>query len=144
MNQKGVSLLEVVLVMMLIGIGSACVSTRASYVEEVRFNTLIKEVERGIMSAQYMAISSGREYNILCTEKAVYIRPGFKKAVYKFDMGKNVTIPRNITGKQISFNGRLAPSKAGTIELVNTSLGKRARITIRVATGKTTIYYDKL
>ncbi len=143
MNQKGFSVLEVVLVMLLIGIGGACASPKTQQVEEIRFRALARQVEKGIISAQYMAISTGREYNILCTEKAVYVRPGFQKAIYKFDMGRHVTIPRNITGKKISFNGSMAPSKGGTIELVNASLRKRARITVRIATGKTTIYYEK-
>lgn len=144
MKQKGFSLLEMVLVILLMSIGISCAAMNTHYVEEMRFSTLVKQVERGIKSAQYMANSTGREYNVLCTEKCVYIRPGYKKAVYVFDMGEHVTIPRDITGKQISFSGTLAPSKGGTIILVNTALQKRARITIRIATGKTTIYFEKL
>ncbi|MDF2613646.1 MAG: hypothetical protein K0S71_1432 [Clostridia bacterium] len=144
MKQKGFSLLEVILVMLILSIGTVCVHTHTLYVEKMKFDILVKEVEKGIKSAQYMANITGREYNVLCTEKKVYIRPGYKKAVYVFDMGKNVVIPRDITGKQISFNGRMAPAKGGTILLINTALKKEARITIRVATGKTTIYFNKL
>ncbi len=144
MNQKGFSLMEVVIVTLLIAIGSSFLKLGVNYAEEVRFKVLVKEVEKGIKSAQYMANLTGREYNIVCTEKAVYIRPGYKAAIYKFNMDKHVVIPRDITGKQISFSGRMAPSKAGTIELVNTALSKKARITIRVATGKTTVYFEKL
>jgi len=144
MKQKGFSLLEMVLVMLLLSIGVLCTTMHALYVEEVKFTTLVKQVETGIKSAQYMANITGREYNIFCTEKVVYIRPGYLKAIYVLNMGKNVTIPRDITGKQISFNGVLAPSKGGTIILINTALQKRARITIRVATGKTSVYFEKL
>ncbi|WP_069998212.1 pilus assembly FimT family protein [Cellulosilyticum sp. I15G10I2] len=144
MNQKGFTLLEIVVVTLLVTIGGSCIKLGMGYAEEIRFTALVKEVERGIRSAQHMANLTGREYNIVCTEKAVYIRSGIQPAIYKFSMDKHVTIPRDITGKQISFAGKMAPSKGGTIELVNKALSKRARITIRVATGKTTVYFEKL
>jgi hypothetical protein len=144
MTHKGFSLLETALVLMIMTVSMICVSTHTNFVEEVRFNTLVRQVESGIISAQYMATATGREYNVLCTQKTIYIRPGYRKAVYVFDMGRHVSIPRNITGKYISFPGGMAPSKAGTIELINTALSKKARITVRIATGKTTIYFEKL
>lgn len=144
MHPKGFTLFETVSVMMIIAISCLSLQFSTRYIEEMKFNTLIKEVERGIRSAQYMAHTTGKEYNILCSERVIYIRPGYEKVIYKFNMQEHVYIPVNITGKYISFKGSMAPSKAGTIELVHTVLRKKARITIRVATGKTTVYLEKL
>lgn len=144
MNQKGYSLLEIVFVMLLISIGSSLLYVSVDFMEQLHFKTLVKQVERGIKSAQYMANMTGREYNVLCTDNAVYIRPGFGTAIYKFQMNQHITIPRDITGRQISFAGKIAPSKGATIEFVHKGLSQKARITIRVATGKTTVYFDKL
>ena len=145
MKQDGFSLLEVIIVMLLLMIGSFGLNASTRYVEETKFKVLVKQVEKGIKSAQYMASITGREYNVYCGEKTVYIilnARDSRKAVYMFEMDKNISIPRNITGKSITFSGGMAPSKGGTIEFINTALAKRARITVRIATGKTTIYFE--
>ena len=149
MNQKGYSFLEMILVVLLISIvGSIGLSTRL--VEEVRFKVLVKEVETGIRQAQRRAVATGIQYNVYCTKEKIYIRQGNNPAIYKIAIGKEVTIPTKdidgsfMTGKNIKFHGRIAPSKAGTIELVHHGLKKKARITVRVATGKTTVYFESI
>lgn len=144
MKQKGFSLLEVILAITLIMISIGYVCAHTAYVENIRFKMLVKKVETSIKNAQYMAITTGKEYNIVCTQKVIYIRPGYEKAIYVEEMGKNVYIPRDTTGKYISFNGKMAPSRGGTIELVNTALEQKAKVTIRVATGKTAVYFEPL
>lgn len=144
MKPKGYTLIEVLAVILMIGIIGSSIQVGSAYVQRVAFETLVKEVEKGIINAQQRAVATGRQYNVYCTEKKVYIRQGVNPPIYLFQMGEEVTIPIHITGKHIKFNGTMAPSKAGTIEFLHRSLGKKARITIRVATGKTTVYFEAL
>lgn len=150
MNQRGFSFLEMVLVVLLssiIGTG-AVMSTKL--VQEVQFKALVQEVEQGIRQAQQRAVATGKQYNIYCTKQKIYIRQGNNPAFYKIEIGNGVTIlikdsnGKVMTGKNIKFYGKMAPSKAGTIVLIHQGLKKKARITIRVATGKTTVYFESI
>lgn len=142
MALKGHTLIETVIVILLISLGGYTLHISKRYMQEATLNILAKEVEQGIISAQQMAVSTGRQYNIYCLSNRILIRQGVEAPIYKINMPNEVTIPSNITGKWIRFEGKIAPSKAGTIELVHNGLRKSARITVRVATGKTTIYFD--
>lgn len=150
MNRCGFSFLEIILVVLLssiIGTG-AIMSTKL--VQEVRFKALVSEVEQGIRQAQQRAVATGKQYNVYCTKEKIYIRQGNQPAFYKIKIGNGVTIPikdnkgQVMTGKNIKFYGKMAPSKAGTIVLIHQGLKKKARITVRVATGKTTVYFESI
>lgn len=150
MNQKGFSFLELIIVILLSSIIGSGVVFSARMIEEAQFRALVTEVAQGIKCAQQRAVATGKQYNIYCTKQKIYIRQGNNIPLYKIEVGDEVTIPvKNadgtlMTGKDIKFYGKMAPSQAGTIVLIHQSLKKRARITIRVATGKTTVYFESI
>lgn len=148
MNRCGFSFLELVLVVLLSGIIGSGAMMSTKLVQEIRFKTLVNEVEQGIHQVQQRAVATGKQYNVYCTKEKIYFRQGNNPAFYKIQIEKGVTIPikdykgNTMSGKHIKFYGKMSPSKAGTIVLINQELKKKARITVRVATGKTTVYYE--
>lgn len=118
-------------------------------VQKVQFESVVNEVAQGIRQIQQCSVMTGRQYNIYCTQNKIYLRQGNVPAFYKIwvQNGVEVSIRDNkgklMTGKNIKFYGTMAPAKAGTIILKHTGLNKEARITVRVATGKVTVYYKK-
>lgn len=144
MHKKGFTLIETVIVMMLSGLILCSVSLGTKYAEQVAFTTFVKQVENGIKSAQYMANLTGKGYTVYCVKGFIYIKPGSKKPIYTFEMGPHVSLSPETTIKQVYFIGKMVPEKVGSIVLVNSRLAKKARITLRIATAKTTIYYDNL
>lgn len=150
MNQKGFSFLELIIVILLSSIIGSGVVFSTHIVQEVQFKALVTRVAQGIKCAQQWAVATGKQYNVYCTKEKVYIRQGNNPPLYKIEVGDEVTIPvKNadgtlMTGKNIKFCGKMAPSQAGTIILIHQGLKKKARITIRVATGKTTVYFESI
>ena len=144
MDKQGFTLLETVAITMLSGLMLCSISLGTQYTEQIAFTTFVRQVENGIKSAQYMANLTGKGYNVYCASRAIYIRQGINKAIYKFALSKHVSLSYDTTFKQMNFLGKLGPTQGGSIVLVDTRLAKKARITIRVATGKTTVYYEKL
>nr|WP_302599279.1 type II secretion system protein [uncultured Cellulosilyticum sp.] len=150
MNQKGFSFLELIIVILLSSIVGSGVVLSTRIVQEVQFKALVTKVEQGIRYAQQRAVATGKQYNVYCTKQKIYIRQGNNIPLYKIEVGDEVTIPTKnadgtfMTGKDIKFHGKMAPSQAGTIVLIHQGLKKKARITIRVATGKTTVYFESI
>ncbi len=149
MNQEGFSFLELIMVILLSSLLGASAIMSTDIVQEVRFKALVTEVVQGINYAQQQAVATGKQYNIYCMKQKIYIRQGNNIPLYTIEMDENITIPIRdkdgtlMSGKNIKFLGKMAPSKAGTIILVHQSLEKKARITVRVATGKTTVYFEE-
>lgn len=144
MRQKGFTLLEVVSVILIMGMMSYSMKLSATYLEEVQFKHLVEEVEKGVICAQQMAAMTGENYKVCCMAHEIYIKKGIEKPLYTFKVDDEITLPGSMTGGEIYFHGKMAPQKGGTIELIHTKLHKKARITVRIATGKTRIYYEKL
>lgn len=118
-------------------------------VQRLQFESVVNEVVQGVREIQQCSVMTGRQYNIYCMENKIYLRQGNEPAFYKIVVqgGTKVSIRDDqgqlMTGKNIKFYGKMAPSKAGTIVLKHTSLNQEARITVRVATGKVTVYYKE-
>ena len=144
MNQKGHTLIEIIMVIFLMVLISQSIIIGTRFIKQVAFYKLVYEVEQCIILARDAAVATGDQYNTYCFSDRIIVRQGMTKPIYTVKMIYDVYIPNDITGKWIRFKGTMATSKAGTITLVCKSLGIQADITVRIATGKTTVYYRAL
>lgn len=144
MNQKGYTLIEMISIILLVSIVGCSLSLGSRWIKTVAFRSLVREVEHGIINAQQMAAATGMLYKVSVdfNENQILVSQGNKEPIYTFQIGDEVTISKDVTGSTIKFNGHMAPSGAKTIQLIHEKLGVKARITIRVATGKTTVYFE--
>ncbi len=139
MKQEGYTLVEMLAVVLLIGI--VCLGSMLSVklAQKARFCAQVQEVERGIIFARDTATMTGDQYNTYCFSNRVLVRQGCEKPIYTIRLSEGTYIPDTITGKWIRFNGTMASPQTGTITLVCEDIGLKADITVRIATGKTTI-----
>ncbi len=144
MNSKGYTLVEMIVVILLVGVVGSTISISSKLIQQVAFMQLVQEVEKDIIFARDAAVATGKQYNIYCFSNRVLVRQGVEKPIYTTKLSRGIYIPDSITGKWIKFYGTMASPKTGTITLVCTSLHMQARITLRIATGKTTVYYIAL
>ena len=150
MNQKGYSLLEVILVILLSSIIGSSIVVTTKFVEEVRFKTLVSEVEAGIRQAQRYAVATGEQYDVQCQEKKIIVKASDKSCIHEIKIDSQIIVAlkdekgKEMTGKRLGFHASMAPLKAGTIVLVDHQIKQKALITVRVATGKTTVYFEAI
>ena len=137
MNQKGYALVEVIVVVLLSSIIGSYVIVGTDFLEELRFKTLISEVERGIRQAQRRAVATGKIMQVYCTKEKIYIREGWKVADYTIAIDKGIILPTKdaqgnaVSGKVIYFNGSMRPSKSGTITLIHEKLKAGGRSVVK-------------
>ena len=144
-NQKGYTLIELIMVLLLIALLGSGVQIGNRMVKEVTLKAKVNEVVEGIECIKQSAVSTGNTYAIMCFENRVLFRKLPHDTLYKVQLGQSITVPGNMTGEHFfKFNGTMAPSKAGTLILKDKSLGKQARITLGVATGKVRVYYETI
>lgn len=144
-NQKGYTLIELIMVLLLIALLGSGVQIGNRMVKEVTLKAKVNEVVEGIECIKQSAVSTGNTYAMICFENRVLFRKLPHDTLYKVQLGQSITVPANMTGEHFfKFNGTMAPSKAGTLILKDKSLGKQARITLGVATGKVRVYYETI
>jgi len=144
-NEKGYTLIELVIVLLLIALLGSGVQIGNQMVKEVTLKAKVSEVVKGIECMKQSAAATGNTYAMICFENRVLFRKLPHDTLYKVQLGKGIKVPANMTGEHFfKFNGTMAPSKGGTLILKDKSLGKQARITVGVATGKVRIYYETI
>lgn len=156
MDAKGMSLLEVLLVMLLIGIITTSTLSSVRMVEEAKFTCLGQEVEMALHTAQQRAHLQNKRVRI-----SHYIAyPGYKhqlcmtaqtKLLYTITMPKNIKLYvgskdyASVFGLgELAFYADMSPTKGGTITLLHQELQKIIQITVRPATGKLTLYKSNI
>ena len=144
MDSKGYSLVEMIMVIFLIGMLGSFVEVGSKLLMEAKFQATVTEVERGLNMARQMAVGTGRQYNVLCIGNRVLIRRSIEEPLHRIYGGQSMQLSCSTSDKLILFDGHAAPSKAGTITVKHKGLKKQARITVRIATGKTTVYIEPL
>lgn len=144
MNCKGYTLIEILIVIFLVALTSEAISHSTRLVKKTVFIQLVNEVEQDVIFARDAATATGKQYNVYCFSNRVILRQGVQKPIHTTKMIQDVYIPNDITGKWIKFYGTMASPKTGTITLICKPLGMQANITVRIATGKTTVYYRTL
>jgi len=141
MNEKGFSLIECILVILLMGVIGLTAFKGNELLEQVRFECKVCEVIHEIEYAKNAAISTGGQYSVISYDHRIYVtHKGYQ--LKKIDLGNAMRIPNDITGHLINFKDSMAPGKAGTILIKNESLKKQARITVGVGTGMVRVYYE--
>ncbi len=144
-NQNGMTLIELIMVLLLMGIIGSSVTVGTRMLQEVTLKAKVHEVVTGLEYVKQSAVATGEAYNVCCFEHKIYVRKGIEKAAYVIRLGDGIRVPKDITGMLIRFNGTMAPSDgAATIKLVDDSLKKQVRITVGVGTGKIRVYYEAL
>ena len=141
MKQKGITLIETVVVVGLLSIIMGAGLMNTSIVHNVRFNKAVNEVEQALIYARQATVMTGNEHNIYCFSNRVFVRRGIQKPIYIVDLGEEVYIPDGCTGKKIFFCESMAVVKAGTIELISKAIKRKAEITVGIATGKVRTRY---
>lgn len=144
-NQKGMTLIELVMVIVLIGVVGSGVTVGQRMLREVTLEAKVKEVVTGLEYIKRSAVATGQQYNVVCFENRVLVRRGIDRPLYTIRLGDHIKVPYGITGQWIRFKGTVAPSGgAATITLVDEILRKKVDITVGVATGKVRLYYKTL
>lgn len=144
-NQKGMTLVELVMVLLLIGIAGSSITIGQHMLQEVTLKAKANEVVTGLEYIKESAVATGEQYNVFCFENRILVRKGMEKPLYTIRLGNGIRIPNGITGQWIRFRGTMAPCDgAATIKLIGNSLKKQVRITVGVGTGKVRVYYETL
>ena len=143
-NQKGYTLIELVMVLLLIGLLGSGVQIGNRMVKEVTLKAKASEVVAGIEYIKQSAVATGNTYAIICFENRVLFRELPDNTLYKVQMGQSITVPAHMTGEHFFiFRGTMA-TQGGTLILKDKSLRKQVRITVGIATGKVRVYYETI
>ncbi|MGL4737726.1 MAG: pilus assembly FimT family protein [Cellulosilyticaceae bacterium] len=147
MKSRGFTLLEMVAVLALIGIGYIGIHFSVGMVSRTAFEQTIEEVVQVVELAQTRASLQNKKYQVI-----VLTAPsGDCITLQNESIGavsvpqERVSLPRGVTAsinnkEKIVFNGDLSPSQAGTIRLSHERLGEVAEVRIRPVTGKVAVY----
>ncbi|MGL6174369.1 MAG: pilus assembly FimT family protein [Cellulosilyticaceae bacterium] len=156
MGQRGITLIEVVCALALIGIAMAVVIPSTRMLESIVFSQRVDQIHAGVIHARQMARTTNN------THRIIKINPtqGEKKnEIMIYGMGASpmreiYELPTHIEIKignqemtseyDIEFEGDNSSLRAGTITLKNYRLGKQVQIRVRPVTGKTAIYTTDL
>lgn len=147
--KKGFSIIEGAVVILMIGIVSMTVQVGTTYAKKQQFKAVVEEIAIGTSYAQQMAIATGQIYECLYKKDEFYIRIKANgkvkgKRIKTFKLPDDYFIEQRVGDVKVIFGGSAAPHLAQTIKICSPALNSQARITVRIATGKTTIYYDKI
>ncbi len=144
MEQRGYTLIEVIVVIALLGIVLSSINISTKWVQNVQFKTAVRQVEEGLIYVRQAAVKTGKQYNLYCFSNRVLIRRGVEKPIYTIYLSKGMSIPDNITGKHLIFRGSMASPKTGTISIIHQGIKQQADITVYIATGKIAVKYKAL
>lgn len=142
MKEKGFSLVECVLVILLVGLLSMTVMIGNKYIKKARFKGKVNEIVQCIEYAKNAGARTGRFYSVLSYGKVVYVIAN-NHVIYKVPLDEDMYFDKQMTGTWIRFRGTVATAgKGGTIRLEQKGQEEYARITIVPVTGKVRVYYE--
>lgn len=143
-NQKGYTLIELVMVLLLMALLGSGVQISNRMVKAVTLKAKTSEVVEGIEYIKQSAVATGNTYAIICFEDRILFRKLPHDTLYKVQLGKNIRVPADRVGEHFFvFRGTMA-TKGDTLILKDKSLRKQARITVGIATGKVRVYYETI
>ena len=145
MSKKGVTLLELIVVMVIIGIGAVLFTPNiGGWMQSYRLRSATRDVVSTMRTAQMKAVSTNTIYQVSFTLPVSYVLQ-YQDAGGNFVAeGATQTLPSgisisaiNIAGNNAVFNPN-STSSAGSITLQN-SKGTQRRLTLTSSTGRVTI-----
>ena len=146
MRKRGITLVELVVVMAIIAIGAAFVAPNiGGWIPNYRLRSASRDVTSALRMAQMKAISNNTQYH-------VSFNPGAGSFILQYQNtggvwvndGSAETLPQGVLISNISFPGNNAQfnpnstSSTGSITLTNTK-GSTKKITLTTSTGKVTV-----
>jgi len=146
MRKRGVTLVELVVVMAIIAIGAAFVAPNiGAWIPNYRLRSASRDVTSALRMAQMKAISNNTQYH-------VSFNPGAGSFILQYqdtggnwiDDGVSATLPKGVLLSGITFPGNNAQfnpnstSSTGSITLSNTK-GSKKTITLTTSTGKVSV-----
>lgn len=143
-NKKGVTLIELIVVLVIIAIGAVLLAPHIGiWLPNYRLRSATRDIASTMRLAQMKAVSNNAEYQVSFDQNAgSYILQRHTGGVW-LDDGVKQTLPTGITIKAISFSGTPniaqfnpnSTSSSGSITLQNTKKTER-KITLTPSTGK--------
>jgi prepilin-type N-terminal cleavage/methylation domain-containing protein len=147
MNRKGITLIELIVVMVIVAIGAVLVAPNiAAWLPNYRLRTATRDIVSTFRTAQMKAVSNNVEYRVSFDVAArSFVLQRNSGGVYIDDAGAQ-TLPSGVRfvnavfgggGNDAVFNPN-ATSSSGSVTLENTKQ-TRKRITLAPSTGKLTV-----
>ena len=144
MNKKGVTLIELIVVMVIIGILAAFFAPNiGAWLPNLRLRSAARDIVSTMRTAQMKAVSTNLAYQVLFTLPANYILR-YQNTGNWFDEGVTQTLPSGVSISAITIAGNNAvfnpnsTSSTGSLTLQN-SKGAQRRLTLTPSTGRVTI-----
>lgn len=145
MNKKGVTLIELIVVMVIIGILAAFfVPNIGAWLPSYRLRSGARDIVSTMRSAQMKAVSTNQAYRVSFTLPSSYILQYQNTGGAWVDEGITQTLPSGISISVITIAGNNAvfnpnsTSSTGGLTLRN-SKGTQSRLTLTSSTGRVTI-----
>jgi len=144
-NKKGITLIELIIVMVIIAIGAALmVPSIGAWLPNYRLRAAARDIVSTMRMAQMKAVSGNTDYRVsFDTGSGTYILQRNSGGVF-FDDGVSQTLPAGIVISAISFPGNNAEfnpnstSSTGSITLINTK-GSTRTVSLTTATGRVSV-----
>ncbi len=140
MNKKGVTLLELIIVMVIIGICAVLVAPNiGNWMPTYRLRGATRDVVSTLRTAQIKAVSINAEYRVRFPDAASYILERNTGGLFVAE-GVQQTLPTGVQfttfppGSNFQFNPNSTAS-TGSLTLTNTR-GSARRITLTTTTGR--------
>ena len=145
MNKKGVTLLELIIVMVIIAIAAGfIVPGIGAWLPNYRLRSAARDIVSTMRTAQMKAVSTNLIYRVSFTLPAGYVLQYIDTLGNPQTEGTNQTLPPgilisgiNIAGNNAVFNPN-STSSSGSITLQN-SKGTQRRLTLTSSTGRVTM-----
>jgi prepilin-type N-terminal cleavage/methylation domain-containing protein len=146
MNKKGVTLIELIVVMVIIGILAAFFAPNiAAWLPNLRLRSTARDIVSTMRTAQIKAVSTNMRYRVRFTLPASYILeyenpPGTwvgEGVTQNFSSGISIAAINFNTGNNAEFNSN-STSSSGSLRLQNTR-GTQRQLTLTPSTGRVTI-----
>ena len=145
MNKKGVTLVELVIVMVIIGIAAGFVVPGiGAWLPNYRLRSGARDIVSTMRTAQMKAISTNLTYRVSFTLPSGYVLQYLDTGGNPQTEGANQTLPPGVSISAITIAGNNAvfnpnsTSSSGSVTLQNTK-GTQRRLTLTPSTGRVTI-----